>query len=160
MHRPGYRFTHWATLASPHPPSPAGPLPARDSCGCSAPKVPWRVRCGRRGRRFSLVELRRTGRLIRPAPPAKTRENHARGRIFTDGESLSLGTIFASQCSRILLDIRSLRWAKSYDLSLNQSWNGPASFARPASSMSISSRRPIKPASVRTRTNEQARRAA
>jgi hypothetical protein len=27
----------------------------------------------------------------------QTRENHAKSRIFTDGESLSLGTIFASR---------------------------------------------------------------
>ena len=88
------------------------------------------------------------------APQAAV-EARARGRIFTDGELVWLGTIFASQCSHILSNIRSLRWAKSYDLFLKQSWNGPASFARPASSMSISSRRPIKPASVRTRTSEQ-----
>jgi len=66
-----------------------------------------------------------------------------------------LGTIFAWQSSHILSNIRSRQWAKSCDLFRNQSWNGPASFAKPARTMIASSRRPIQPANVRNRTNEQ-----
>jgi hypothetical protein len=65
-----------------------------------------------------------------------------------------LGTIFAWQSSHILSNIRSRQWAKSCDLFRNQSWNGPASFAKPARTMIASSRRPIQPANVRNRTNE------
>src|SRR6266404_2040582 len=84
---------------------------------------------------FDIFGWGRRHRRARPvgAPQAAV-ETRARGRIFTDGESVWLGTIFASQCSHILSNIRSLQWAKSYDLFLKQSWNGPASFARPASS--------------------------
>ncbi len=66
-----------------------------------------------------------------------------------------LGTIFAWRSSHILSNIRSRQWAKSCDLFRNQSWNGPASFAKPARTMIAFSRRPIQPANVRNRTNEQ-----